>query len=384
MKSGYNLHLFITTAINETRLFKEAEDSLRSGRFECVEVLAVWEKGLAVSEIHRSGLRIHRVQTFLRRLQSRGWFGSLRPVRGLLMALGYFEYMIAAWARSWKMRPSHVSVHNPVLLPIGLVAARMTRGKLVYLPHELERERAGLGGMLKAGFGSIERAFIRRCDNVVTVSEPIADWYRREYGVSNIEVIRNVPQRRALADSAEIIPFRTRFGIPDQALVFIYQGLIDRARGSEELVEAFRGAKNHLVFMGYGDGVDALRSVGLPNVHYHPAVDVTEIVRYTAGADIGINVIGGVLPLSYALSLPNKFFEYLHAGLPVLVSDNLTYLASIVEKHDLGWCVPAETLRARIESIEPGDLPRLRANARRFADQNVWENEAQVFSRIYQ
>jgi glycosyltransferase involved in cell wall biosynthesis len=379
-----NLHLFVTTATNESRLFKEAANSLETGRFAAVSVAAFWEEGLSRHEVHNSGLVIERLATVLRRLQARGFLKKSKVLRPLLMAFAFFEYAIIALRLAWKMRPSHVSVHNPVLLPVGRLVELLTGARIVYLPHELEAERTGLTGTLKRLFVGLERRFIRHCKAVVVVCEPIARWYSENYGLSNVEVVRNVPRAADVSFSRQAHGgFRTDFDIPQSALVFIYQGLIEEERGCGALVSAMKDSTDHIVFMGYGDFVTALKQLSAQNIHYQPAVPLQDIISYTAGADIGVFVVEGQLALSYAVSLPNKFFEYVHAGLPVVVSDNLTYLSSLVREYQLGWVVPADVLGTSLVPLDRSRLTQFRKNVQSYARDCIWERDAVAFDRIY-
>ena len=65
-----------------------------------------------------------------------------------------------------------------------------------------------------------------------------------------------------------------------------------------------------------------------------PPVPTGEVVRWAAGADVGLALIQNV-SLSYFLSLPNKLFEYVAAGLPVVASD-FPDLRRVVEERGLG------------------------------------------------
>jgi glycosyltransferase involved in cell wall biosynthesis len=378
-----NLHLFITDGINESRLFKEASNSLSSGIFEKVILLAMWDKGLDLYQIHASGLEIIRKKTVLRLLKAKGSSLLLKLLRPLLMALALLEYAFAALRLSIRTKPSDISVHNPIMLPVGMLIKLLTRCRLVYLPHELEAERAGMGGLTKSIFIAAEGRLIRYCDYVVVVCEPIAQWYCDRYRLDKVAVVRNVPQKADVAVSSQRNAFRTAFSIPETCRIFVYQGLIERERGCASLVAIFRGRSDHLVFMGYGEYVSEIKELASANIHHHPAVPLKDIVQYTSGADIGLFVLKGDVCLSYALSLPNKFFEYLHAGLPVIVSNNLTYLSSLVREHGLGWVTTIETLDQTLASITQSEIDSIRKNVTAYAQGCVWENDASVFDEVY-
>ena len=346
-------------------------------------LLAVWDNGLDLWEQHESGLEIIRLKTVLRRLKVNGRPLLLRFLRPLLMMLALLEYAFAAIKLGLRIRPSHVSVHNPIMILVGLILKLLIRCRLVYLPHELESERAGMRGVAKSIFIASEGLMIRYCDYVVVVCEPIAQWYRDRYHLDNVAVVRNVPQKADVTLSDRGDEFRSAFSIPETSRIFVYQGLIEQARGCDTLVAIFRERADHIVFMGYGDYVAEINELQIANVHHHPAVPLNDIVRYTSGADVGLFLLKGEVCLSYALSLPNKFFEYLHAGLPVVVSDNLTYLSSLVREHGLGWVTTVETLDQTLNAITQSEIDEIRDNVGAYAQSCIWERDALVFDKAY-
>jgi glycosyltransferase involved in cell wall biosynthesis len=107
------------------------------------------------------------------------------------------------------------------------------------------------------------------------------------------------------------------------------------------------------------------------------------VLRYTSSADIGLCLIENTC-LSYYYSLPNKLFEYLLTGLPVMVND-MPEQRQIVERFNCGWVVPSSLTEqvALIESIDAGELERYRAGAARAADAFDWEKEATALRQIY-
>jgi glycosyltransferase involved in cell wall biosynthesis len=118
------------------------------------------------------------------------------------------------------------------------------------------------------------------------------------------------------------------------------------------------------------------------NIHYQPAVPADDIVSHTAGADIGVFITRSEA-LSYRYSLPNKFFEYAHAGLPILVSANLSYLSELVASNSLGWSVPAESIAEKVRELVNIDLEPFRQQVRTFAADAVYERDAEVFRTVY-
>ena len=383
-----NLHLFLSSIEHETRLFKEARATLDLGIFDDVRVLGLQAFGRPDDEIHESGLRIRRLRTASSRQVSSHRTGS-RIRRVVNAGLSLVQYAAASIQEAWRGKPSHITCHNPILLPIAFLAARTCGAKVVYAPHELEAERTGLQGLYRKCSAAAERHFAPLCASVVVVCKPIADWYRDRYGLKVVHVVRAIPEGRAVAarDMTAREQIRSAHGVPEHALLFIYQGLLESARGIDSLIDAFLGLDEpyHLMFMGYGSSEHAIREAMLksPRIHFQPAVPVDEIVRYSAAADVGIFVLANPVSRSYALCLPNKFFEYLCAGLPVVVSDNLELLSALVAEHRLGWVVSPLNLAAVVRSCTPEAIGGFISDVDRFAAENSWQNEKQVFRAIY-
>ena len=109
------------------------------------------------------------------------------------------------------------------------------------------------------------------------------------------------------------------------------------------LIESFKRAKKRIVFMGHGDLADEVINEKSKYIHYLAPVEASRICSQTAKADVGVH-INQDFSLSYKYSLPNKFFEYLHAGLPIIVSSNMEYLADLVSRYNIGWVVDPENL----------------------------------------
>lgn len=385
-----NMHVFVSDVVNETRLFKEVRYTLREEIFDHVIVCGLWAEGLARQEKLSSGLEIRRKVTWIRRPMLRKPLLRMRPLYALVAAWSLVQYAMFVLMQARRLRPSHVSCHNVMLLPLSILAAWLAGGQLIYLPHELETERASTSGKRQALERWIERKLIHKAEQIVVVCDPIADWYAQQYDLHNIHVLRNMPEKEALVcRDIGNKAFRHVFDIPPAATVFIYQGVMGAARGTPALLEIFGSLdaeRAHLVLMGYGDPAsDAViheACARCTNIHYHPAVPIDVITSYTAGADVGL-FITQEEALSYRMSLPNKFFEYIHAGLPVLLTDNLEYMRDILTRNNLGWAVPVDEIRNKIDVLSQRPLEQFSGSVAQYAASAVWESDAKILHRVY-
>jgi glycosyltransferase involved in cell wall biosynthesis len=383
------LHIYPTDICSQNRLFKEACYILSSGIAESVYAVGLWVDGREEIELHSSGLKIIRIRTKIRELFAKRYHFKYTLLRKLLALYALIQYFYRCYIAIKKIEPQVLTCHYVTDLPIVCIFGWIRGCPIVYLPHELETERSGLSGFSKYRDKIFEHFFIRYVRDVVVVCEPIAQWYKDRYEIDNIHVVRNAPTKNAAKLKGTPADFRTKFLIPKESIVFIYQGVFGQGRGTRELIEAFTQLENgiaHLVMMGFGSDAsenmvkDAARRSN--NIHFHEAVPLDLITSYSAGADLGIFISEGN-SLSYEMSLPNKFFEYIHAGLPVVVSRNLKYLASIIEGNSIGFSIELDELASELMNISPAEAASCKDNVRRFASSAYWEVDAVAYIQVY-
>jgi len=119
-----------------------------------------------------------------------------------------------------------------------------------------------------------------------------------------------------------------------------------------------------------------------------PAVPYEELLDWTASADVGLIVYSPDHSLNVQMMLPNKFFEYLMAGLPVL-SSRLDAVVETIRSYDVGRVVSSltpEDIAAAICAMleDPDALSRMRCNALKAVQQDLcWEKERQQLIHLY-
>ncbi len=92
--------------------------------------------------------------------------------------------------------------------------------------------------------------------------------------------------------------------------------------------------------------------------------------------------------LNYASALPNKFFEYIMAGIPVLASQIKTF-QDYIDKYQFGTTVDpkdVEEIAKTIQSMLADDerLERWRRNAKSASEKLNWDSEAKKMNKIYE
>lgn len=343
--------------------------------FERVVVLALWKDGLPRHEVIGEGIELMRVAPLIG--------GSMPGLLGrLFKVLGWYLGVL------WALRGMDVrcfNCHSLPVLPLSVIVKFWKRCVLVYDPHELETETAGLRGRRQSLMRWLEKALIGRADAVCVVNHSIAGWYATHYQLDRVWIVRNVPYR------SESTPersgkLRRAVGLPSDAQLFLYQGLLAPGRGVNLLIDAFSEMPDrHLVFMGYGEWEDVVREVAArhANIHFMPAVPPSDVKDYTVDADVGISLIENVC-LSYYLCLPNKLFEYASCGVPAIVSD-FPEMGHFVEECDCGWksAPDAQVLRQLLKGLTAAELAAKRANTRISGLRYCWQEEEKMLLDMY-
>ena len=326
----------------DNRVLKIAQSLTDSGHE--VTVVALHKVGLPLEE-ERGNWRVNRTRTASAALPRGTLFGAVRLAELALKLV-------------WKWRKVDAWHCNDIeAFALGWCAQRINpRLKLVYDCHEFEAERNGKPAIERRLVGWLERVMIRKAEAVITVSPSIAEAYRQryaDYGIPEVHLVRNIPEREP-EDSANATSdaspdhFRARFGIPKEDFIALYQGAFIYNRGLEtvlEAMESLEGTGIHLVLMGYGRLQNLVDEAAQrwPHIHVHPAVPYEEVLAYTRSADVGLVSVKPTC-LSYLYCLPNKLFEYILSGVPVL-SNDLPDCRALIEECGVGAVVKDDNPR---------------------------------------
>lgn len=277
-------------------------------------------------------------------------------------------------------------------LPALHTAARSHSGLLAYDARELYAHVAATAGRpwIRLFWQAVERRYIRRAGAVFTVSPSIAQVLQETYHIAAPVVLYNAPPAQSLAPSDVL---RERLGLSADTVIVLHQGQLRPHRGVARLTTAFRHVPGAvLVFLGDGPLKPALQQSALHpaltgRVHFLDPVPPDALLPVTASADVGVTLLEDVC-LNHRYALPNKLFEYLRAGVPVLGSD-LPEVRRVVMGYDVG-CVVDPTDEAALAATLRHIVghPQLRVrwahNAPAVFDTYGWEQSAARFVRAYQ
>jgi len=276
------------------------------------------------------------------------------------------------------------------LLPAWLVS-RLRNMELVYDTHEyfLGVPEIQKRPIVKKVWGMIESFIFPRLKSVITVNQSIAGLYEKEYGVK-LSVVRNIPQKQAGAIQAVE---RESIGVKDSDFLLILQGAgINVDRGAEEAVQMMRYLDDvKLIIAGSGDVIDQLRQLSQNEgirgkVIFLPKMKYSELMRVTASCNLGLT-LDKDSNINYRFSLPNKLFDYMHAGIPVLAS-NLPEVSRVI--HEFGFGIitnthEPEAMARMIKELKDNKelIAQMRQACVRATDQLNWQNEAKILSLFY-
>jgi glycosyltransferase involved in cell wall biosynthesis len=315
-----------------------------------------------------------------------------------------WRFGVLGWAATASAAAPPADVyhgHDLTGLPAAVRARDRAGGLVVYDSHESFMDSGSNDTRprwAKAIMRRYERNLARRAAALVTVNQSIGALLGARFGQPRVVVTYNTPARwdpqgerpDLLREAAEVPP-----GTP----VALYHGAFSAHRGLAELADALLEpgmADVHAVYLGYGSLEPALRELAADprfggRLHVLKAVPPDVLPAWIASADVGVMAIGAST-LNHRLSSPNKLFESIATGLPVVVSDFVEMRRIVLDDPagPLGAvCDPADpaSIAAAIRSIldlRPAERADLRARCLRAAhDRWNWETESAKLVALY-
>lgn len=308
---------------------------------------------------------------------------------------GRHTFTIRAMKRALAARADVYHANDLNNLEIAYRAARANGARIVYDSHELFSEIGNRWIKLKRkAWIKLERRLIKEAALVVTVNEFIAAELSKRYGVAPPLVVMNCPDPPPDFDVTRRYDLlRERLGLAPTRKVVLYQGWMSEGRGLESLVRCMPMLEGDAaaVFIGYGEYRQVLESIAAEEapgrVYFVPAVPHAELLPYCASADVGLIPYQAV-DLNNYYSSPNKLFDYIQAGLPIVASD-FPFLRKVIATDSLGVVADLTTPQSYAGAINrvlalPDGGAEIRANMRRVAPRYTWHAQAQALVRAYE
>lgn len=293
--------------------------------------------------------------------------------------LFYLEICIRLFFKLLFKRVNIISsVDMDTLLPAYLVA-KLRNKTLVFDAHEYYSETSGLVGrkLEKGLWAKLEFFLIPKVKKAYTVNQSLADIFHKQYGVK-FNVILNTP---VLEDIPDFEDHSEHF--------YLYQGILNKGRGLEELIEVFSKKNLKLKIAGDGPLKEQLQKeielIGIADrVKLLGFVPPRELKRLTAQSYAGLNLIEGK-GKSYYFSLANKFFDYIHAEIPQ-IGMNFPEYKRVNDRYNTSFLIDSfSEIGAAVEKMEDDKkyYYLLKTNTREAKKEFNWSKEEKKLIDIY-
>jgi glycogen(starch) synthase len=320
-----------------------------------------------------------------------------------------FAIVFVPLLKDW--RPDIIHAHDGVTLPAAVKAAKQIGARLIFDSHELETHRnPPLSWFQRKQVEKMEQSHLKLADQVITVGHCIADYLADKYSIKRPEVLYNAPEapthqetpRREVCDRNDV---RSELKLSLRTFLFVYTGRVTLNRGLELAINAlsklqgFQDPKKHfdtdyhLVVVGdVQKGHDVIlqrfaNNLGVTKqVSFLPPVAPQRVATYIATANAAIIPIMPIT-LSYKFAMPNKLFEAMLAGLPIIGAD-LAEMGTFIEKNGLGLTYHAHSPDQCVEKmveliVHFAQFQRGDRRQHELATRYSWHAQEEILLRVY-
>ncbi len=323
-----------------------------AARGHAVTIVARWADGLPLDTSTADGYRVIRVPIdardglpLPRALRSRAWRGG-RPTGVVGHNLEAVAAIRAASRPMVAASPRADLVHGEAFMAIrqALAVGRRDGAPVVYDALDLYTDAGRLATLprpVRRAVGRIEGSWARSAAAVTSANDAYADVQAERFGRRPVPIYNG--SLRFDARAVDRGRFQRALGLPADRRIVLYHGGLVPHRGVEQLMAAITLVPNAtLVCLGYGGLAASLEATAASPelgdlVRVMPAVPPGELLGWVAAADVAAMPIQPTT-LNHRLTTPNKLFEAMSAGVPVLASD-LPGMASVVRATGAGLLV---------------------------------------------
>jgi len=305
-----------------------------------------------------------------------------------------------------KVKYTHVYACDLPMLEPAYKVKKALDAELIYDSHELyieglnqffpsyntssflKKQAFDLSLKIMYQFGKFnENKLVQHVDYFITTSNSYKNYFESNYNVEGIHKVMNCPP---VLNREKLIDYREKFNWKDTDFIAIYQGLMNPGRGLHLLIEAIKDCPDNikLIFLGYGTLEEKLKQqtkdLALEHkIKFVEKVHPDNLIGYTMAADLGVNLLENI-NLNKKLASTNKLFEYIHANLPVLVT-NTPENQYVLEKYDVGFYVEntIESLCENLIKAANSNRTELKENCKIAVKEFNWENQIKVFEKIF-
>lgn len=358
----------------DPRVHREAAALVESG-FQ-VKILC-WDRDKKASPFERiDGIDVERV------------YVKSTHGRGITQIFFLYFFWLAAFFRLIREKYDVVHAHDFDTLPLGYLAARLKSARLVYDSHESYIDmlhhfpRAFRWFMEKA-----ENFFLKRADLVITVGD-ILEKHLQDRGAIRTCVVGNWQDPgKFVFDEEKLSAERSRLGVADNQSVIVFIANLGKERQLPPLIEAVKENPDVFLLLG-GDGpcrqMAEEAAAAFKNIFYLGYVPPAKIPLYTALSDM---VYYGFDPLNpnARFSAPNKLFEALAAGKPVMTAD-FGEIGRIVKESQCGVILPGysvSAITAALTALNQEKRNEFSANAKTAGSLYSWRKAKDILTSSY-
>jgi glycosyltransferase involved in cell wall biosynthesis len=308
--------------------------------------------------------------------------------------LFYLEYQFRLWFFLLRNQSEFLLANDlDTLLPNYLHSGK--NRKLIYDTHEYftavpELQNAPFKRKI---WETLEAWIFPKLEHIITVNESIARVYQDFYG-KKLRVVRNVPAGFSRSDFPDRKSLRQELKLPIEAPLMILQGSgINIDRGAEEALESLIHLKDwHLLVIGSGDVFPLLPGLAekfgvSDRLIIRPRVPWQDLMKHTMAADLGLSLDKDT-NLNYRYSLPNKLFDYIQCGTPVIGSA-LPEIKSILLRYKVGTLVEivdARSISLAALRLYPGSDAYITCESAclKAAPELCWEREKEGLRELFE
>lgn len=298
----------------------------------------------------------------------------------------YAEFNIRLFFYLIFRKYDYILANDLDTLPACFFASKLKNTELVYDSHELFSESVELQGrkFVEGFWRKLEDFFLPRIKKSYTVSQSIVEFYDKKYQ-NKMGLIRNIPLKNDILKVEEVT-------FPTKNKTILYQGVLNPGRGLKPMIKALHFINNlDLIIIGYGKVEEELKTfVAEQNmndrVHFLGRISRDKLFNYTKLATLGM-VLEEPLGLSFQYSLPNKLFDYIHAGIPI-VAGNLPEISRIINQYNVGVLVDdyqPETIASTINTLLDNNalLLEIKENQQKAKEILCWEIERKKLDNYF-
>jgi glycosyltransferase involved in cell wall biosynthesis len=293
----------------------------------------------------------------------------------------YAEFNIRLFFHLMTANVDLIFANDLDTLPAAYLASRLRKKALIFDAHELFTEVPELEKrpVIKNIWGKIEELILPHLTNSITVCKSIADYYKSKYNIP-MDVVRNIPNHLSP------LAVKQKISFPGKKII-LYQGALNTGRGLEMVMDAMPFIENAmLVIIGDGDIrhqlAERTKTLKIEDrVSFWGKISAEKLYEYTPSAHIGLCLLEN-RGLNYYYSLPNRIFDYLQAGVPVLAT-RFPEITNIVETYKTGVLIDhyeptylAEVINNMLKN--PFNTEHFESVSKEFS----WEKEEKVLMEV--